>query len=61
MLTGCPFLSVIQASGALSVIAIAQAHGGWLAIELRRRLEQRPFVRALDLLHLFSLHEKLFP
>jgi len=47
MLTGCPFLSVIQASGALSVIPIAQAHGGWLAIELRRRLEQRPFVRAL--------------
>jgi pimeloyl-ACP methyl ester carboxylesterase len=34
-------LSVIQASGAQSVIPIAQAHGGWVAIELRRRLEQR--------------------
>ena len=34
-------LSVIQASGAQSVIPIAQAHGGWVAIELRRRLDQR--------------------
>jgi pimeloyl-ACP methyl ester carboxylesterase len=34
-------LSVIQASDAQSVIPIAQAHGGWVAIELRRRLEQR--------------------
>lgn len=31
-------LAVIQASGAQSVIPIAQAHGGWVAIELRRRL-----------------------
>jgi pimeloyl-ACP methyl ester carboxylesterase len=36
-------LAVIQASDAQSVIPIAQAHGGWLAIELRRRLgEQVP-------------------
>ena len=34
-------LSVIQASGAQSVIPIAQAHGGWAAIALRRRLGQR--------------------
>ncbi|MBI2247783.1 MAG: alpha/beta hydrolase [Armatimonadetes bacterium] len=34
-------LAVIQASGAQSVIPIAQAHGGWVAIELRRRLDQR--------------------
>lgn len=34
-------LSVIQASGAQSVIPIAQAHGGWVAIALRRRLGQR--------------------
>jgi pimeloyl-ACP methyl ester carboxylesterase len=34
-------LSVIQASGAQSVIPIAQAHGGWVDIELRRRLEER--------------------
>ena len=34
-------LSVIQASGAQSVIPIAQAHGGWVAIALRRRLVER--------------------
>jgi pimeloyl-ACP methyl ester carboxylesterase len=34
-------LAVIQASGAQSVIPIAQAHGGWMAIELRRRLGER--------------------
>ena len=34
-------LSVIQASGAQSVIPVAQAHGGWVAIELRRRLGHR--------------------
>jgi pimeloyl-ACP methyl ester carboxylesterase len=34
-------LSVLQASGAQSVIPIAQAHGGWVAIALRRRLGQR--------------------
>lgn len=34
-------ISVIEASGAQSVIPIAQAHGGWVAIELRRRLEKR--------------------
>jgi len=34
-------LAVIQASRAQSVIPIAQAHGGWVAIELRRRLDQR--------------------
>lgn len=34
-------LAVIQASGAQSVITIAQAHGGWVAIELRRRLGER--------------------
>ncbi|HEX6438245.1 MAG TPA: alpha/beta hydrolase [Candidatus Binatia bacterium] len=33
--------SVIQASGARSVIPIAQAHGGWVAIDLRRQLGQR--------------------
>lgn len=33
-------LSVIQASGAQSVIPVAQAHGGWAAIALRRRLGQ---------------------
>ena len=30
-------ISVIEASGAKSVIPIAQAHGGWVAVELRRR------------------------
>jgi pimeloyl-ACP methyl ester carboxylesterase len=34
-------LAVIQASGAHSVSPIAQAHGGWVAIELRRRLGER--------------------
>ena len=34
-------ISVIEASGAQSVIPIAQAHGGWVAVELRRRLEKR--------------------
>ncbi len=34
-------LTVMQVSGAQSVIPIAQAHGGWVAIELRRRLGER--------------------
>jgi pimeloyl-ACP methyl ester carboxylesterase len=34
-------LAVIGASGARSVIPIAQAHGGWVAVELRRRLGER--------------------
>jgi hypothetical protein len=34
-------LAVIQASSAQSVIPIAQAHSGWVAIELRRRLGER--------------------
>jgi len=34
-------LAVIDASAAQSVIPIAQAHGGWVAIELRRRLGER--------------------
>lgn len=34
-------LAVIEASGAQSVIPIAQAHGGWVATELRRRLDHR--------------------
>ena len=34
-------LAVIQDSGAHSVVTIAQAHGGWVAIELRRRLGER--------------------
>jgi pimeloyl-ACP methyl ester carboxylesterase len=34
-------VAVIEASGAPSVITIAQAHGGWVAIELRRRLGDR--------------------
>ena len=34
-------LAVIHASGTQSVIPIAQAHGGWVAIELRRRLGER--------------------
>jgi pimeloyl-ACP methyl ester carboxylesterase len=34
-------LAVIEASGARSVIPIAQAHGGWVAGELRRRLGER--------------------
>jgi pimeloyl-ACP methyl ester carboxylesterase len=34
-------LAVIQASGAQSVIPVALAHSGWVAIELRRRLGPR--------------------
>lgn len=34
-------LTVIEASGAHSVIPVSQAHGGWVAIELRRRLGER--------------------
>jgi pimeloyl-ACP methyl ester carboxylesterase len=34
-------LAVVQASGAQSVIPIAQAHGGWVAVDLRRRLGER--------------------
>jgi pimeloyl-ACP methyl ester carboxylesterase len=34
-------LSVVESSGASSVIPVAQAHGGWVAIELRRRLGAR--------------------
>ena len=34
-------LAVIRASGAREVIPIAQAHGGWVAIELRRKLQHR--------------------
>ena len=34
-------LSVVDASGAQSVIPIAQAHGGWVGIELLRRLRDR--------------------
>jgi len=34
-------LAVVQASGAQSAIPIAQAHGGWVAVELRRRLGER--------------------
>ena len=34
-------LAVIAASGAQSVIPIAQAHAGWVAVELRQRLDQR--------------------
>jgi pimeloyl-ACP methyl ester carboxylesterase len=34
-------VAVIEESGATSVIPIAQAHGGWVAIELRRRLGER--------------------
>ncbi len=34
-------VAVIEASGANSVITIAQAHGGWVAVELRRRLGER--------------------
>jgi pimeloyl-ACP methyl ester carboxylesterase len=31
-------LAVIDACGARSVVPVAQAHGGWVALELRRRL-----------------------
>lgn len=42
-------LAVIEASGAKSVIPIAQAHGGWVAIELAKRLGARvPGVVALS-------------
>jgi len=34
-------LAVIQSSGAQTVIPIAQAHAGWVALDLRRRLDQR--------------------
>jgi len=34
-------VAVIEASGAQSVIPIAHAHAGWVAIELRRRLGER--------------------
>lgn len=34
-------LSVIQASGARQIIPVAQAHAGWVAIELAKRLEGR--------------------
>ena len=34
-------LEVIEASGAQRVVPVAQAHAGWVAIELRRRLGER--------------------
>lgn len=34
-------LTVIQASGAQSIVPVATAHAGWVAIELRRRLAER--------------------
>ncbi len=34
-------LAVIEASGAQRVVPVAQAHAGWAAIELRRRLGER--------------------
>ena len=34
-------VAVVEASGANSVITTAQAHGGWVAVELRRRLGER--------------------
>jgi pimeloyl-ACP methyl ester carboxylesterase len=34
-------LAVIEAAGARSVVPIAQAHGGWVAVELLRRLGER--------------------
>lgn len=34
-------LAVIEASGAQRVVPVAAAHAGWVAIELRRRLERR--------------------
>ena len=34
-------LSVIEASGVQWVVPVAQAHAGWAAIELRRRLSER--------------------
>jgi pimeloyl-ACP methyl ester carboxylesterase len=42
-------LAVIHSSGAQSVIPVALAHAGWVAIELRRRLEARvPAIICLD-------------
>jgi pimeloyl-ACP methyl ester carboxylesterase len=41
-------VAVIEASGAESIIPVAMAHAGWVAIELRRRLGDR--VRKLVLL-----------
>jgi pimeloyl-ACP methyl ester carboxylesterase len=55
-------LCVIQASGAQSVIPIAQAHGGWVAIELRRRLEQRvPKMVSISWNPIFTSHNPLAP
>ena len=34
-------LAVVAASGALRVVPVAQAHAGWVAVELRRRLGER--------------------
>jgi pimeloyl-ACP methyl ester carboxylesterase len=34
-------LAVVEASGASAIVPIAQAHAGWVAIELRRRLGDR--------------------
>ena len=34
-------LAVLEASGAASVIPVASAHSGWVALELRRRLGRR--------------------
>jgi pimeloyl-ACP methyl ester carboxylesterase len=34
-------LAVIEASGATDVVPVAQAHGAWVALELRRRLGRR--------------------
>src|SRR6266487_5714452 len=34
-------LAVIHASGAKTIVPLATAHAGWVAIELRRRLAER--------------------
>ncbi len=34
-------LAVVRASGVENVIPVSQAHGGWVALELRRRLKER--------------------
>lgn len=34
-------MAVIEASGVRRVVPVAQAHGGWVAVELRRRLGDR--------------------
>lgn len=34
-------LAVVEAAGARSIVPIAQAHGGWVAVELLRRLGER--------------------